>query len=181
MAGFSGTGKSNITLMLALMAFARGDAVVYVPSCDTWKEQVEESTRANYWLDCTRVTLAKHFERQAKFHSGYTWGDLLFCEDPVKAYAAVMKELHEYDGGEFAVLIFYDEQSKAFGEDSIILKEATTFEVCLAVARFLVCYLFMLFSPLSADQERLPHHLDNGAEPVVVGSARGVGASRDAA
>jgi hypothetical protein len=150
LAGFSGTGKSNITLTLALMSFAFGDAVVYVPSCDEWKKG-DETKRANFWLDCTRVTLVKHFDQAARFRPNYTWGDLLFLEDPAKAYAAIMKELHHYDGGEFAVLIFYDEQSKVADDlGSPTLSEASSFVVACLFCCTVCCPLFVMLPCLSS-------------------------------
>jgi hypothetical protein len=127
--GFSGSGKSNITLILALLGFARGDAVVYLPSCDVWKSLGDKENRAKHWLASARVSLSKHFEQPAKSMPAYTWGELLFLPDAVKAYQAIMHELHLYEGDTFAVLMFFDEQSKVADVESVILHEAATFKV----------------------------------------------------
>jgi hypothetical protein len=125
LSGFSNSGKSNLTMTLALMAICRGDAVVYIPNCETW-QQGGEIKQAEFWVECAKVSLYGHLDRACKVaDNNLTWGDLLFQQDPVKAHADVMKELLTFQDGDKAVLLIYDEQGKvATRSDSPILCDA---------------------------------------------------------
>jgi hypothetical protein len=110
--GFSGAGKSNITLSLALMGICRGDAVVYIPACMErppacgWYIRStkvhgalcwgvgEKYTQAEYWVECARKTLYQHFDQPCSATSAFeTWGDLVFQDDAIKAHKMAMIEL----------------------------------------------------------------------------------------
>jgi hypothetical protein len=107
------------------MAICRGDAVVYIPACDTWSHG-QEADQAKFWVECARETLFPHFDQECTRTADFkTWGDILFQDEAIKAHEAMMDELRAFKNEKVAVLLIFDEQGKVANQrGSSILSDA---------------------------------------------------------